>query len=165
VLAIIVLCRRTLRACRSRSIRGPDRVLSDTARLLGSVPTYNTIYAATDTQGSLCVIVENVGPTCSLPLSDAQPVITRAPAWTPSAGGALTSFSVALDGIAAVSFRSRGHVMTVPVKDNLWYFVGPNQANNSLIAHLANGHSERIYYDCAQWSVVGGHVRPNCRDS
>jgi hypothetical protein len=141
-------------------------VIPATARFLGSAPNYNKIYAATDTQDSLCTIVEKGpgggGPTCHLRLSPAHPVITFPPAWTPSAGGALTSFGVAMDGITAVSFRSHKQQVTVPVKDNLWYYVGPNQANTSLVAHFANGHDERIYYDCARWSVVNGRVRPTC---
>jgi len=130
--------------------RRPPRVLPGTARFLGGLPLpgLGKVYVATDTRGSLCIIFESGAADCTIPFSTANPARTYESAWWGDGLDAPVAWGVAIDGITSVSFRSRGQDVTVPVHDNLWYYVGRNTAGDSLTLHLADGSTEVVRHEC-----------------
>lgn len=128
----------------------PPLILPATARLLGRLPLPRTgnVYAATDTTGNLCIIFESGWAQCTLPLSRSNPVITDESKWWGDGIWGPVGLGVAIDGVTSVSFKSRGQEVTVPVEDNLWYYLGPNTAGHALTLHHADGTTEIIRNDC-----------------
>lgn len=127
----------------------PPLILPGTARLLGNLPLpgIRNVYAATDTKGHLCIIFEGGGADCTLPLSRSNPVRPYEARWWPHGIWGPVAYGIAIDGITAVTFKSNGHDVTVPVKDNLWYYIGPNSAGGSLTLHFADGSTE-VVHEC-----------------
>lgn len=121
----------------------PDQVLPETVRLLGELPQpYGKVYVATDTLGNLCIFAAYLGDSCGEPLSQSYPVSIGEANQT---GSDAVAYGVAMDGITAVSFQAGGQEVTVPVKDNLWYYAGPNSAiSGDLTVHFADGSTERL---------------------
>lgn len=122
----------------------PEQLLPNTARVLGKMPNGTPVYGLSDTRGSLC-IVGGIGGSCDLPLSTTHPVITME---TNRTGDDPVAYGVVMDGISAVSFEAGGHQVTVPVKDNVWYYAGPNSASERMTIHFADGSSEVLNEDC-----------------
>lgn len=124
---------------------GNPRVLPDTVRLLGELPQpYGKVYVATDTRGNLCIFAAFLGDSCGEPLSESYPVSTGEANDT---GSDPVAYGVAMDGITAVSFQAGGQQVTVPVKNNLWYYAGPNSAmSGDMTVHFADGNTELLQH-------------------
>lgn len=137
----------------------PDRkILPDTARLLGQLPAALSggaggdgpatpnVYAVSDSSGNLCLVFqgEGGGLTCGLPLSQMHPVSTVEANAT---GSDPVAYGTAMDGITAVSFEAGGQDVTVPVRDNLWYYAGANSADQHMTVQFADGTSEQLNED------------------
>lgn len=148
----------------------PNRILPGSTRILGRLPLRGAgkVYAATDTYGQLCIIVEGTGPDCNLALSRlSRPALATSIDWWPHGVWGPVAYGIAMDGVTSVSFRSKGKGVTVPVKHNLWSYVGPNTAQASLTVHFADGSTEVVHQGCVHWTVarVHGVGRPVCRGS
>ena len=148
------------------------KILPDTARLLGQLPAALSrgaagngpanpnVYAVSDSSGDLCLIYQGSGLTCGLPLSQTHPVSGGE---TNATGSDPVTYGIAMDGITAVSFEAGGQDVTVPVKNNLWYYAGPNSAGEHMTVHFADGSSEPLNEDCtmplqqARATVCGGN--------
>jgi hypothetical protein len=124
---------------------GSPQVLPDTVRLLGELPSpYGKVYVASDTRGNLCIFAAYLGDSCGEPLSQSNPVSIGEANDT---GSNPVAYGVAMDGITAVSFQAAGQQITVPVKNNLWYYEGPNSAmTGDMTLHLANGSTELLQH-------------------
>jgi len=116
----------------------------DSARLLGQVPGYGNVYVLGDTQGDLCIRFERGVGHCGAPLSRSDPVVTFGANET---GSDPVSFGIVMDGITAVSFQAGDQEVTVPVKDNVWYYAGASSAINDMTIHFANGSSQLLHND------------------
>lgn len=149
-----------------------ERILPDSARLLGTLPLpgVGKVYAATDTRGELCIVTAN-DAQCWLPLNRAHPVVTYAADYLPGIW-APVAYGVAINGVSTVSFKADGHEVTVPVKDNLWYYIGPDAttAPASITAQketiqFTDDSTEVVHNDCVRWTTVrvNGVGRPVCR--
>lgn len=127
----------------------PERILPDSTRLLGRLPVrgLGNVYAAADNFGNLCIVAEGGGAACTPPLGQSRPAITFEIPWQPGVWEPV-GYGVVIDGITAVSFTYHGREVTVPVKDNLWHYVGSNSAGASLTLHLADGTTRRVHPEC-----------------
>lgn len=123
----------------------------DSARLLGQVPGYGNVYVLSDTQGDLCIRFERGVGHCGAPLSRSQPVVTFGANET---GSDPVSFGIVMNGITAVSFQAGDQEVTVPVKDNVWYYAGENSAINDMTIHFANGSSQLLHNDAPTSTTV-----------
>jgi hypothetical protein len=133
------------------------KILPDTARLLGQLPATLSlgaagngpanpnVYALSDSRGDLCLVYQGSGLTCGTPLSQTHPVSAVE---TNATGSDPVAYGIAMDGITAVSFEAGGQAVTVPVKNNLWYYAGPNSAGEHITVHFADGSSELLNEDC-----------------
>ncbi len=122
----------------------PEQLLPDTARVLGKMPDGSPIYGLTDNHGALC-IVGGIGGSCDLPLSKTHPVITME---SNATGNDPVAYGVVMEGITTVTFQAGPQEVTVPVKDNIWYYAGPNSAAERMTIHFADGSSETLNEDC-----------------
>jgi hypothetical protein len=124
-------------------------LLLDSTRLVGELPSGQKIYVIATTSGMLCAVLQGRYPpmACGAALSPSDPTTVQ------SLGDPATNqpmvIGVALDGVTAVSFRAfegadmsgLGHMVTVPVKDNVWTYVGPSDALDSVTVHYEDGTS------------------------
>lgn len=119
----------------------PNLLLSS-ARLVGQLPTGQNLYVITTTGGLLCAVVQGRYP----PMSCGATLGASKPTTVASFGDPTTNqpvfFGVAMDGVTAISFTRAAQVVTVPVRDNVWEYEGPDaDVLDSLTAHFADGTS------------------------
>lgn len=121
--------------------------LLNTSRLVGHLPSGRRIWVITDARDELCVVVEREGYSCGGALSTADP-ITRATFDRdgPWRGEPAVSFGVARDGVTAISFIAHGREVTVPVKNNVWVYVGGAAVLRSATVHYADGTTTTLHH-------------------
>jgi hypothetical protein len=115
------------------------------ARLVATVPNGGKLWVVTDTHGDLCVILQDGGGSCTSALTPSQPTTVesfKANDQTPA-----ISWGITLDNVTAVSFPAGGQVVTVPVKNNVWFYVGDNSGLVSMTIHFNDGSTERPQSD------------------
>jgi hypothetical protein len=116
-------------------------LLFDTARIVGRLPSGQSIYVVSTRSNSLCFVVGPPHPewNCDEPLSRSHPSTVFVYGQDPDI--APPTFGIAVDGVLAVSFRVNGEDVTVPVKDNVWIYPGDVffSAYSRLTAHFADG--------------------------
>lgn len=120
----------------------PTPCILETARLLGRLPSYGNVYVLTNTAGNLCTY-DRDGGSCDPPLSHSHPVTIGEDNTT---GSNPVSYGLAMDGVTSVSFQAAGQQVTVPVKDNLWYYAGENSALDYLTVHFSDGSTELLHH-------------------
>jgi hypothetical protein len=102
---------------------GVDQVgarLTDSARLVGTLPSGRKVYVVPSKKGRLCVVVAHSAESCGNSLTPAEP-ITFTAAWD-RPGESAYAYGVALDGVRSVSFSYGGNRVTVPVEDNFFAY-------------------------------------------
>jgi hypothetical protein len=126
-----------------------------TTRRIGQLPSGQNVYVIAPTRGNgtFCFVIGRPGPewNCSATLSRRHP--STAIVYTGD-GKPWTTVGIALNGVTSVSFKvggpehggkeSGGHIVTVPVKHNLWTYRSHDelslaQASWLLTAHFADG--------------------------
>lgn len=119
----------------------------DSSRLLRTLPDGGRLWAVTDTEGDLCVILQDGDSTasCGSALTPKQPT-------TVTSGQAndnlpTVAWGITLDRVTAVSLQAGGKEVTVPVKDNVWFYEGASPSLTSLTVHFADGSTERPLSD------------------
>jgi hypothetical protein len=125
---------------------GHGRLLPDTARFITRVPSGMRFYTIATSAGGLCLAsVRSLGGNgleCGDSLSRSRP-ITIASERTNRATPPV-SYGLAMDGVAAVSFKAHGHQTTVPVKNNVWAYEGQNGALRWVAVHWENGSTQTL---------------------
>jgi hypothetical protein len=117
-------------------------LLLNSTRLIGKIPSIGNVYVVTNTRGDLCTIWEGGSASCGPPLSESQPITFGTFNPSPTTGGTFVASGLALDGVSSVSFTVSGKGVTVPVKDNAWFYEEPNSHASlgyCVLAHLADG--------------------------
>ncbi len=124
-------------------------LLLDSTRLVGQLPSGQKIYVIATKSGLLCGVLQGRYPpmACGAELGSSDPTTVQL-LGDPASGQPMV-IGVAIDGVTAVSFqafdgadmRGSGHTVTVPVKNNVWTYVGPNDAPDSVTVHYADGTS------------------------
>lgn len=102
---------------------GVDQVgtrLTQSARLVGTLPSGRKVYVVPTERGRLCVVVARLAESCGNSLTPAEPVTFTA-AWD-RPGDSAYAYGVALDGVRSVSFSSHGSRVTVPVEHNFFVY-------------------------------------------
>jgi hypothetical protein len=140
-----VLPPAVLAAIKRGNAGGKERVLQDTARLLGKTPDA-TFYVLTDTGGHLCYYdvlgLMSFDGSCVHPLSKSQPITLDASnGWTAKTGSILSVGGVAMDGVSSVSFTVLGKDVTLAVKHNVYTLKRQSTASTAqcAVAHFADG--------------------------
>jgi hypothetical protein len=131
-----------------------------TSRLVRRLPDGIRVFAVAATGGELCVVMErmprlasNMKPGgysvgCTSPLT--QKVPTTAESFRafkgPHGESPAVSWGITLDGATAVSFpENRRHTLTVPVKHNVWVYIGKWSATvRGLTVHFKDGHTATL---------------------
>ena len=126
-----------------------------TSRLLRLLPYGGKIYVVSTRANTLgTVVIEPKVPLLSgymgsysatEPLSATHPVTLGQDSVGPGTDGT-TSFGVVRDGITSVSFRAAGHVQTIPVVSNVWFYAGQSSALESLTLDYADGKTQTLKY-------------------
>lgn len=132
----------------------------DTSRLVRQLPNGARVYAVAATGDQLCVVMERMprlasnmkrgGYTegCTSPLSQKVPsTVESFRAFKgPHGESPAISWGITLDGAAAVSFPVNRHLtITVPVKDNVWVYVGKwSAAVRGFTVHFKDGSTGTI---------------------
>jgi hypothetical protein len=98
--------------------------LSDSARLVGVLPSRQKVYALASSKGKLCVAVAGLAESCGPALSLAAPITFTIVDRDGPGGAPPTAYGVAIDKVASVSFRVAGVAVTVPVHDNFFAYQG-----------------------------------------
>jgi hypothetical protein len=142
--AILADLRRVYHGAAKPSVTGT--LLTNTSRFVGNLPGGRSVYVASTTNDILSVIVTRNGKLAMsegvLPLSSKEPVTIGT--FRQSSKTKPISFGIAEDGVVAVSFRGGGGEHTVPVRNNLWGYVGDSSALESITVHYADGTSRVI---------------------
>jgi len=128
---------------------GPTgKLVPESARLVGRLPSSARIYTIATTTGKLCVLIEeqpgtNMGSAtgCGNPLSQSQP--TTAETIRPNEQTPPLNFGIAKDGVTAVSFPAGGVEQTIPVVGNVWAYEGSADLF-SLVVHFADGSTQPL---------------------
>lgn len=120
--------------------QSPMKILSDSVRLVGQLPSGRHFYVAADVNGDLCVVVEQQMVGCGPALTRDHP-ITIAYMSNSKPGAPPASYGVAMDGVTAVSFVGDGQQVTVPVENNVWAYEGASSVLQSATVHFADGTS------------------------
>ena len=142
---------------RAHHILFPQMVLLPaTSRLLRRLPHGGKIYVVASSANALgTVVIERKVPLLSgyvpssysagEPLSATHPGTIGQDSVGPGTDGT-TSFGVVRDGITSVSFRAAGHVQTIPVVSNVWFYAGQSSALESLTLDYADGKTQTLKY-------------------
>ena len=127
------------------------QLIPSTARLLTRLSNGEHIYAVATEAGDLCVLNDAGGEGaggCGPRLSPSEPTTISSQKRGPHTP--LFTYGVARDDIVSVSFRAGGAERTVPVHDNVWFYVGDNAALRKLTVHRDDGSSETLVYSRPQ---------------
>lgn len=132
----------------------------DTSRLVRRLPNGARVYAVAATGGELCVVMERMpvlapdmkrgGYTegCTSPLTQKVPsTVESFRAFKgPHGESPAISWGITLDGATRVSFpANRRHTVTVPVRHNVWVYVGKwSAAVRGFTVHFEDGHTATI---------------------
>lgn len=114
----------------------------DSARLVGQIPSYGSVYVVTDTRGDLCTFFEGGDGSCGPALSTSHPITFSTFNPSSTTGGRFVASGLAADGVTAVSFTVNGKAVDVPVESNVWVYSEPDSHATSaqcVVAHLADG--------------------------
>lgn len=114
------------------------------ARLVTTLPG-GKLWVVTNTQGALCVILQNGGTGCTSALTPSQPTTIQSYKANPETPA--ISWGVTLDNVTAISFPAGGQEVTVPVKDNVWFYQGDFSGLGSMTIHFKDGSTERPQSD------------------
>jgi hypothetical protein len=141
---------------RAHHVVFPQMVLvPTTSRLLRLLPYGGKIYVVASSANTLGTVV--IGPkvprlsgyagsySATEPLSATHPATVGQGSVGPGTDGT-SSFGVVRDGITSVSFRAAGHVQTIPVVSNVWFYLGQSSAVQSLTLHYADGKIQTLKY-------------------
>jgi hypothetical protein len=135
------------RACPSETVTSSFympfcHLVLDSARLVGQIPSFGSVYVVTDTRGDLCTVFEGGDGSCGPPLSKSQPITFGTFNPSPTTGGTFIASGLAVDGVTAVSFTVSGKTVDVPVENNVWVYSEPDshaKLGQCVIAHLNDG--------------------------
>jgi hypothetical protein len=132
----------------------------DTSRLVRQLPNGARVYAVAATGDQLCVLMERMprlasnmkrgGYTegCTSPLTQKVPsTVESFRAFKgPHGESPAISWGITLDGATAVSFPANRHLtINVPVKDNVWVYVGKwSAAVRGFTVHFKDGKTQTI---------------------
>jgi hypothetical protein len=117
-----------------------QRLLPDTARVIGKMPNGSPIFVLTDTHGETC-LGGGLSGGCGSPLNRSDPLIIGA-VDAPTIGHTYYAGGLVLDGVTSVSFRAWGKDVTVPVKHNVYIDEKPHSTAtlvDCITAHFADG--------------------------
>jgi hypothetical protein len=139
---------------------GRGRLEPDTSRLVRQLPNGARVYAVAATGDELCVVMERIpqlasnmqrgGSTvgCTSPLTQKVPsTLESFRAFKgPHGESPALSWGITLDGATSVSFPANRHLtITVPVKHNVWVYLGKWSATvRGFAVHFQDGHTEAI---------------------
>jgi hypothetical protein len=102
---------------------GVDQIggrLTESSRLVGTLPSGRRVYVVPTTKGRLCVVVAGLAESCGSALSQQEPV-TFTSTWE-HPGEPAYAYGVARDGVESVSFNAGARRVTVPVEHNLFAY-------------------------------------------
>jgi hypothetical protein len=132
----------------------------DTSRLVRRFPDGIRVFAVAATGGELCVVMEGMPRLaanvklggyslgCTSPLTQKVPstVASFRAFKGPHGESPAISWGITLDGATSVSFpANRRLTITVPVKDNVWVYIGKwSAAVRGFRVHFKDGHTETI---------------------
>lgn len=131
------------------------------SRLVRKLPDGARVYAVAATGGELCVVMErmprlarNMKPGgyttgCTSPLTQKLPTtIESFRAWKKLGGShqesPALSWGITLDGVTAISFMAGRHELTVPVKHNVWVYLGRAAVNKNVVVHFEDGRTQTV---------------------
>ncbi len=131
------------------------------SRLVRQLPDGARVFAVAATGGELCVVMErmprlasNMKPGgytagCTSPLTQKLPTtIESFRAWKKLGGSheesPALSWGITLDGVTAISFMAGRHELTVPVKHNVWVYLGRAAVNKSVVVHFQDGRTQTV---------------------
>jgi hypothetical protein len=136
------------------------RLEPDTSRLVRRLPDGIRVFAVAATGGELCVVMEgmprlganvklggySLGCTSALTQKVPSTVESFRASKGPHGESPAISWGVTLDGATAVSFpANRRLTITVPVKDNVWVYIGKwDAAVRGFRVHFKDGHTQTI---------------------
>lgn len=94
--------------------------ITDSARLVGALPSGRKVYLVPTEKGRLCVVLARAAESCGDSLTPAEPVTFTA-VWD-HPGEPAYAYGVARDGVRSISFAFRGGHVTVPVERNFYAY-------------------------------------------
>ncbi|MFL5914877.1 MAG: hypothetical protein ACJ752_04470 [Gaiellaceae bacterium] len=155
VVSIIANNKRERRFFHGRGLLQPE-----TSRLVRKFPNGMRAFAVAATGGELCVVIERLprlasnmkrgGWTdgCGSPLT--QKLTTTLESFRafkgPHGESPALSWGITFDDVAAISFPANHHqTVTVPVKHNVWVYLGKASATvRGFTVHFKDGHTQTI---------------------